>query len=242
MRISRLIAIGAGPALLLLAPRAQAQDRNSAQVSFLEGSATDTASGSSDKKALAVGSSVFENDTVETGAGTKIELKMKEGSVVRLGPSSSLLLKKAYFGSNGEKSFSAKLLFGRVWSKVSGLVGGDSKFEVETDNAVAGVRGTTFRVDARKDKSVLVRVYAGAVAMNGAGLTQKEHSTTGRHQISGPKQVDKHQWEEMVGAMMQMKVSADGTPSKPEPFASAAEANNPQDADWAAWNAALDTK
>src|SRR6185312_3472562 len=116
----------------------------------LDGDATDG------NRKLAIGSDVYENDTVETAAGAKLELKMKDGSVVRVGPSSKLQLKSAYFGPAGQKSFSAKLLFGRVWSKVSGLAGGDSKFDVETDNAVAGVRGTTFRVDARADKSVLV--------------------------------------------------------------------------------------
>lgn len=225
----------------LLAPVVRAGERNSAKVSFLEGKATVTAEGGK-ATPLAKDATVFENDMVETQAGTKVELKLADGSAIRIGPTSKLQLKSAYFGEKGEKKFSAKLLFGRVWSKVSGLVGGESKFEVETDNAVAGVRGTTFRVDARQDKSVLVRVYAGSVAMApGAALAAKAHAAPPgkRVQVAGPRQVSLKEWEALVGKMMQMSVSADGTPDKnPTAFNEKDDAGD----EWAAWNTAMDEK
>jgi hypothetical protein len=228
----------AGLALLALAPLAHAEERHSAQVSVLDGEATETTAQGAKNK-LAVNSTVYENDTIETSDGAKLELKMKDGSVVRLGPKSKLQLQSAYFGPGGEKKFSAKRLVGKVWSKVSGLLGGESKFEVETDNAVAGVRGTTFRVDASTDKSVLVRVYAGAVAMApGAAIPRPEHDKHARKQIKGPQQVTAQAWEEIVGKMMQMTVAADGTPGKPTAFAAADDAND----EWASWNTALDAK
>lgn len=223
----------------LLAPVVKADERNSAQVSFLEGKATNAPGGTGKAAALAANGVVFENDIVETQAGTKLELKLKDGSVIRIGPTSKLQLKSAYFGDKGEKKFSAKLLFGRVWSKVSGLVGTESKFEIETDNAVAGVRGTTFRVDAARDRSVLVRVYAGSVAMAQGAFAAKSHATPGkRTQVKGPSEVTREKWEELVGKMMQMAVAADGSPGSPTAFTEKDDAAD----EWAAWNTMMDGK
>jgi len=236
--MSRIIAVAVAMTALAFAPASRAKDRNSAQVSILEGQATNSTGGSGRAMPLAIGHMVYQDDVVTTGDGSRMELKLKDGSVIRVGPKSRLQLKDAYFGKSGEKKFSAKLLFGRVWSKVSGLVGGDSKFEVETDNAVAGVRGTTFRVDASTDKSVLVRVYAGSIAMAGGALPNIEHEHGKRKQISGPKQVTKDKWEKLVGKMMEMRVDASGKPSEPAAFTAESDAKD----EWAAWNTALDEK
>jgi ferric-dicitrate binding protein FerR (iron transport regulator) len=240
VRFGRLGLLALAGFMLLAGDAPRAAERNSATVSILDGSATNSSGGTAAPAALAVGATVFENDIVETAASSRMELKLKDGSVIRVGPASKLALKSAYFGEGGEKKFSAKLFFGRVWSKVSGLVGSDSKFEVETDNAVAGVRGTTFRVDAKTDKSVLVRVYAGSVAMAAPGAVRPEHATKkGHHQIAPPyHQVSKGEWEKLVGKMMELRVSADGTPGEPTAFTAEAD----QGDDWAAWNEALDSK
>lgn len=220
----------------LLALPALADDKRAATLTILEGGAKRYAEGASTGTALAKGDKVFEGDAIETDAGARAELTLEDKSVIRVGPGSKLLLKTAYFGPKGEKSFSAKLLFGRVWSKVNGLVGGESKFEVETDNAVAGVRGTAFRVDARTDRSVLVRVYAGAVAMApGAALPSKEAGK--RKRVDGPKKITKDQWEKLVGKMMQLAVNAEGKPvGEPTAFTQADDAGD----EWAAWNRGLD--
>lgn len=222
---------------LALAGEARAE-ANQAKVSFLEGKGTVTSGGK--KSPLSKGGTVRENDIVETEDKAKLELELKDGSVIRVGPGSKMELKSAHFGAQGEKSFSTKLFFGRVWSKVSGLVGKESKFEVETDNAVAGVRGTTFRIDAKKDKSMLVRVYAGSVAMGpGGGLNLKKPAEKGKRvQVQGPAQVSLKEWEKVVGKMMQMAVNADGTPSDPVAFKS----DDDKGDDWAAWNQMMDEK
>lgn len=241
-RSSRWIAVAAVlvAAGVLLAPRAwlSAEERNSAEVSFLDGRATAQGEGG-EARVLARSDRVFEGEAVETAAGARLELKVADGSVVRVGPSSKLLLRSAHFGQKGDRKFSAKLAFGRAWSKVTGVIGGEAKFEVETDNAVAGVRGTTFRVDARTDSSVLVRVYAGSVAMApGAGAVAKGHKPgkAGRVQVAGPKQITRQEWEVLVGRMMSLVVNADGTPGEPIAFTEEEEADDV----WVQWNRARD--
>lgn len=231
-------------ALLLPASASRADDhRPGATVSHLEGGAKVSAGGRTEASALELGARVYEGDVVETAAAARLELKLADGSVIRVGPSSKVELKSAWFGDKGEKRFSARLVFGRVWSKVIGLVGTDSKFEIETDNAVAGVRGTTFRVDASTDKSVLVRVYAGAVAMApSAAIAQQTHQTptpkSQRRQVAGPQEVSRQTWETLVGRMMQLVVNADGTPGEATAFTLQDEAGD----EWAAWNRMMDAR
>lgn len=202
------------------------------EVSFLEGSATRSpASGA--KAALSLKSPVDRGDVIETGEGARLEITLPDHSVVRLGPSSRLRLDEAAF-SDGGRSVKATLLLGKVWSKVSSVFGGERNFEIRTEHAVAGVRGTIFRVEADSAKAVLVKVYAGAVAVVGQSmpLAQGPKKPSERKQVPGPKQVGKQQWEKLVSAMMQVRVSAAGVPEEPTRFA---EADEVQDA-FALWN------
>lgn len=205
-----------------------------ATVSFLAGKAELRHQGQTG--ALSVGAPVAAGDEVATGAGSRLELTLADRSVVRLGPSSKLTLREAEVEGQGEKKFSAKLLFGKLWAKVASTLGGESHFDVETENAVAGVRGTIFRVDARHDRSVLVRVYAGAVAVAAMNrLPQMAHGTT-RHEVAGPTEVDKRTYEKLVAKMMQVRVSASGELGEPTSFTAESEAQDR----WVAWNEGRD--
>jgi ferric-dicitrate binding protein FerR (iron transport regulator) len=114
---------------------------------------------------------------------------------------------------------------------VAKAVGGDARFQVQTENAVAGVRGTTFRVDAAHDRSVVVRVYSGTVAVAGGGVPRPEHQPgEPRHQVEGPQEVTREEWERIVTAMMEVRVSSDGQPAEPRAFALA------QGDEWERWN------
>jgi hypothetical protein len=120
---------------------------------------------------------------------------------------------------------------------VTSVIQGEQKFQVETENAVAGVRGTTFRVDAHTDKSVLVSVYAGAVAVAKnvpASATGKKDEP--RHEVAGPEEVSRERWEKIVGEQMEIVIAADGTPGEPRQVAEDAD----KDDAWAKWNQARD--
>lgn len=216
-------------------------------VTFLAGEATRTAGGKAEP--LAVGRSVYQGDVLETQRRTRLEVKLADGSVVRLGPSSRAEVQAAAFGKTVEqRNVSAKLVVGKVWANVAKAVGGEQRFEVKTENAVAGVRGTTFRVDAATDRSVVVKVYSGTVAVASGPIPRPEHQGPGttegappggkrqRVQVPGPQQVTREQWEKIVTNMMEVRVSSDGVPGEPEKFALA----SPGEDEWEDWNRSRD--
>lgn len=203
-------------------------------ITFVDGEASRTAAGKSAK--LQKGASIFQGDVIETARRTRVELTLADQSVLRLGPLSRVELDAAAFGKGADdRKVSAKLRVGNVWASVTRTLGGEARFEVKTENAVAGVRGTTFRVDASKDKSCVVKVYSGTVAVAAGPLPRPQHGAEGapgggRQQVAGPKEVTREQWERIVTSMMQVRVAADGSAAEPEQFAMA-------DTDeWETWN------
>jgi hypothetical protein len=206
---------GLGIALLLAPLAAGAQSL--ATVSMLKGQAHVAPGGDEGKKRpLEVGASTSEGDSITTAEDSLLELTLPDRSVIRVAPSSRLLLEKAHFAASGARTFSARLFVGSVWSKVSSVLGGDTKFEVRTDTAVAGVRGTTFRVDASRDRSAVVSVFAGSVAVAGGPIAQQEHKPGERREKAPPREVSKNEWERIVLAMMKVKVSSTGVVGEPE--------------------------
>jgi hypothetical protein len=249
MRTRTLLLALAGAALAVAAVSAAAAAAPSpaGTVTFIAGQAQRIAGGKG--HALAVGTSVFAGDVIETQKRSRLELRLADSSVLRLGPAAKVDLSAASFGrSVEERQVSAKLQVGNVWARVAKTVGGESRFEVKTENAVAGVRGTTFRVDAAADRSVVVKVYSGTVAVAGGRIPRPEHGASdagaeptrtdaepkknARKQVAGPKQVTKEQWEKIVTGMMAVKVSADGSATEPEQFALAGQGQD----EWEDWN------
>jgi hypothetical protein len=245
LRARLYVAALVGVALLTFLDRGAAATPTASpagKVTFLAGEASRRAAGGDVKgksQKLAVGAPVYEGDVLETSRRTRLEVKLNDQSVVRLGPTSRAVVQSARFGASvEERKVSARLVVGQVWANVAKAIGGEARFEVQTENAVAGVRGTTFRVDAARDRSVVVKVYSGTVAVAagpiprpGHGEGAEEKKPTERKQVAGPQEVTREQWEKIVTAMMQVKVSADGRPSEPEQFAVAETGD-----EWEAWN------
>ena len=206
------IALGALLACALFVRRLSAEARP-AQVSALEGKAGKSREGGQ-PVALAVGAAVAQGDVLTTAADARLELRFADGSLLRIGPKAKVQLSAAHFGGGpARRQMTARLFFGNLWARVTSAIQGEQKFQIETENAVAGVRGTTFRVDARQDKSVLVRVYAGAVAVaRNVPVAAPGGKPGERHEVAGPDEVSREKWEKIVGKQMQILIAADGTP------------------------------
>lgn len=226
---------------VLVEGRAQgASMRTVGRVSYLEGRAW-RAQGRGKLHLLHKGTAVYEKDHVKTGTGTRLEIRLTDGSAVRLGPKSEMVLSSATFRAKKErKKVSIRLILGRIWSKVTHALHGDDTYEVHTATAVAGVRGTSFRVNAASDKSTLVSVYSGTVAVAGVRPIYARHTPGAkRKEVPGPSEVSKKKWEKLVGAMMTIKIGSNGLPGDPEHFQLADQLKQDKDG-WIAWNTGRD--
>lgn len=168
------------------------------KVVALEGQAWRSADGV--RSALAVGSAVEAHDELSVAEASKLKVVLDDGSELALGPGSILDLDQAVFHGS-ERSFLGNLRVGRMLSWVKKkLSGPKQKFEVGTDRAVAGVRGTIFSVEVTpevinafppKNKSTRVKVTRGRVAVRAGAAAKKKE----RHQVAGPQQISKKEWE-----------------------------------------------
>ncbi len=89
-----------------------------------------------------VGDIVVIGDELETHGRTRVELKLEDTSLVRIGPNSKIRLNADTLCKAPEdRRVSSKLVIGNIWAKIAHFVGGEPKFEVVTGDAGGGVRG-----------------------------------------------------------------------------------------------------
>lgn len=239
--MSRFVSRSAAPGLLvllalaLLAAPLLAQDAAPppmAEVSHVEGGAS-FKDKSGDYATLNKGQKLGPDHTVKTTADGKVELMLPDKSVLRIAPLSVVRLESLLTaGPAGDKPSTFRVTGGKIWANVSSAVGGERKFEVKTETAVAGVRGTVFQVAVDEDSATVVKVYAGAVAVSSAVIPQRAPDPgPDRVQVPGPQEVSRQQWEELIAReMQQVRVSARGVMER------TAFALDPADSAWESWN------
>jgi hypothetical protein len=212
-----------------------------AVVAVIQGTAQvynkDVTNGSPLKK----GDSVKKDQEIRVAAKSRIELRFPDGTVMRLAEKSRLKMSELAFNKQTQgKNVKVDLSVGKLWAKVKKLATPDSSVEVKTSNAVAGVRGTVYRVNVDEDQSALVRVYDGDVYVSNPprDTTKPIHKVTEPHPVAGPHEVtppmhevSMEEWIVIVKAMQQISISPQGIASKPQDFDPKADAD-----DWVRWN------
>ena len=204
-----------GILLLLLAPSLALAAVG--KVVKLDGAATRTASDGK-KEDLKPDAAIELKDVIEVAPKGLLKLELTDGSVIALDEKSRLEITEADFKGMEVSSFSATLSAGKLWTKVKKLMG-ESKYEVKTQRAVAGVRGTIFRIDAdtlvkaaKGRKADVVRVVEGVVGVSpskevaaksrasapkaNAKAPVAVNGVTGpRTQVAGPTEISADEWE-----------------------------------------------
>ncbi len=247
MRLVQGLALGAVAAVLLVATAIEAGPPPSGapKATFVKGDVTAGPIGGALAK-VKRGKPVAPGSTIKTGEGARAELTFPDGSVVRIGPSSELKLEAAAFdGKTKTVKVEAEVVGGQAWAKVATLVGDDAQFKVKTQNAVAGVRGTVFRVNVEQDEATVVKVYNGSVAVGGApaflGSTDTEACKANpikcnRKEIAPPmSEVSVKDFEHILGTMMQIRIGAGGARAA-APAAFTAEEDAAAEPEWVRWN------
>ena len=136
------------------------------QVTALEGDADRTPPRGS-SMALQLNSPIELGDTLRVVHG-HLKITLNDESVVVLPEGSSLVVDEAKFRDEEREGVTLRLLAGSAWAAVTQVLGeGSSHFEIQTDRAVAGVRGTVFQIDAGGEP--LVSVEEGRVAVRAVG-------------------------------------------------------------------------
>jgi hypothetical protein len=125
--------------------------------------------GSAAAVALKRGDYLEEGDTVETALSGSVRLLMRDKSVLALPARASMRITNYAVNPDAKKRrVRLKILAGRLWAAVSEALGTGSKYEVESDNAVAGVRGTELVFDVGETGNAVVTVITGEVQLRSA--------------------------------------------------------------------------
>ena len=103
-----------------------------------------------------------------TGADSWLEVQFEGDNLIRLQANSMAELRTLATYEDGVRRTVLALLQGTIWA----VVGEGENFEIQTPGLVAGVRGTTFRLDSAGDEAPpLLKVFEGEVAAEVAGET-----------------------------------------------------------------------
>lgn len=158
----------AGIAVLLLTTSAWAED-SIGKLTDVQGKVFVRAPGGGAEANATAGASLTSGSLLRTGDDGTAEVTFTDGSMLKLQKSSSIQLSP---NKRQKQKTSVLLFFGRLWNKVSPSTTGEQSYEVNTPNAVCGVRGTAFETSVGDDGSLRMQVTEGKVAVEGGGSPQ----------------------------------------------------------------------
>lgn len=111
--------------------------------------------------------SLFEGDVVKTGDGAEAVVRFATGAVTRVLAGSEFELKERKIAQTNQQTIYTRLVKGVAAFYVPKNAENAKKFEVETERAVASIKGTVFKVEHR-DNVTFLTVAEGTV-----GFTSK---------------------------------------------------------------------
>lgn len=125
-------------------------------------------------RTLARRSPVFVGDKLVTAADSQVQLRMKDGAMISLGPNAEFIIKAYTDDATGDKKDAAVLTLVQGGLRtISGSID-KSAYKMETPIATLGIRGTVFDVYVKGDGTTTVVLRDGAVDVTGdTGVLQK---------------------------------------------------------------------
>lgn len=216
----RLAALCTFLSLTLMPPSSWAEKQDDklivGLVSAIEGTGEAQAEGETSWEKLAQKDDIYLGDTIRTKTNSKVKITFKDDSAVSLGADASLQLKQFdYVPEKDERVSTFALTQGKARAIVSRIFGSNSKFEIETPTAVAGVRGTYFLVWVLSPAVTKVFVLDGKVSVRNIKTDVKGEvvltpgKTTTIEETAPPGPAEKSNEKELQEGVKETKAEGD---------------------------------
>jgi hypothetical protein len=137
------------------------------RVTAMQGVVVGHPAGNSQAERLHLRSVVHQEEQIQTMADSKVKLGLVDGTVLTLGPESSLRLTAYVYTPSSQSQRSVLQAFVGVFRMAVQKVLPAGVFEVHTSNAVAAIRGTEWMVEVKPEATAVV-VLEGRVAVSHA--------------------------------------------------------------------------
>jgi len=179
---------------------------------------------------------VYKGDWIKTGAESRCEITLEDGSILRMEENSLQCFEKVKTTSGSRKS-SILLSAGKIWLNAGKIVSKNDSFQVRTDKAVCAIRGTQFRVDTGSNLT-RISVYSGEVTTWSALFDRAEYKDAAiskPYPVAGPDPVSMEKWVEIVKAFQQITIDAKGRYKKQD-----LDTKSLSEDTWVIWNMTRD--
>jgi hypothetical protein len=226
---------------VILAGGTSAQEKSLGKISFLIGDKGDVTVKHKNQhnwQEAGLFGQIWTEDQLQTKTESRCEVKLGDGSIVRIGENSSFEFSGNQNSANSW--FRSVLNWGKVWVQIGRTLQPSEQFEIKAPSAVCAVRGTIYAIEA--DSTTRISVIQGAVdvgpqpaaAPNAPppSLTLKPQEVPGPTRVAGPFEVSLDQWVRIV-AGFQIEIRRD-LKYHTQPI------SKNQKSDWIEWNEARD--
>jgi hypothetical protein len=160
-----------------------------------------------------IGIKLNAQDQIRTGDESMTELTWNNGGTLRIAENSLITISNPH--QSASNSSGVTIIQGQIWANMKKLTTTERNFNLSTPTAVAGIRGTVFRILVNKDSSTNVLVYEGKVAVGPKDiLTRAPRDTSvkevdGPKEVEGPREITLEEWTTIV-AGQQIHISSNG--------------------------------
>jgi len=137
------------------------------RVTFVKGDVSVYIRSTEEWKDLRINDRITRGSRIKTGNDSAAEISFEDGVAFLLRPNTSLEIASAQKKSAWHRSYKLFLDVGRALSKIKEITGQDSRFQIHTPAAVAGARGTEFRVSVDAKEITRCEVLKGVVQVQG---------------------------------------------------------------------------
>lgn len=234
--------------IMTLVFMAGAEDNSIGSINFLIGDKNDVKiknAGQAYWTNARLNTKVKSNNQIKTQLESRCEVKLNDGSTVRIDEKSNF--KFSSFSNKSKRSgLSSFLSWGRIWANIKKAYQPSAEFKITAPSAVCAVRGTIYRMET--DSTTRIMVYDGAVDVGPVISADKDSSRSippskslqprvipGPHEIPGPYEVTLDQWIRIVKGY-QIEIRPDGKYAK-----SRINENIDNQSDWVRWNKERDS-